>query len=68
VGFGHNRTVAIYPQSRRSRMLFDFLAVSAQSRLTDAQRLRAFLARAFTKFVLAAAGPPVLRPAQFNVN
>ena len=36
--------------------------------LTDAQRLRAILTRAFAKFMLATAGPPVLLTAQFASN
>ncbi len=36
--------------------------------LTDAQRLRAILTRAFAKFMLATAGPPALLPVQFNAN
>jgi hypothetical protein len=36
--------------------------------LTDAQRLRAILTRAFAKFMLATAGPPVLLTAQFDAN
>jgi hypothetical protein len=36
--------------------------------LTDAQRLRAILSRAFAKFMLATAGPHALLPIQLNVN
>ena len=46
--------------------LADFLSVlkTTAEQLTDTQRLRAILARAFEKFMLATAGPPVLLASQ----
>lgn len=41
---------------------------SAAEQLTDAQRLRAILTRAFAKFMLPTAGPPGLLTAQFTAN
>lgn len=36
--------------------------------LTDAQRLRAILSRAFAKFMLATADPPIRLTSQFGIN